>query len=98
MVGKVRSTMEINEIHQMKNYFEQNQIAFIYDYMDSPASLEYRKEKLIQNLKKTTRLGFEPPTSSVAGGLSKHLAFNMSCERKFNKHHNRESGDSIKMK
>ena len=33
-----------------------------------------------------TRLGFDPPTSCVAGGLSYHLAIDMRCERMFNKH------------
>ena len=57
-----------------------------------------QKEKLIRNQKKNlTRLGFEPQTSCVAGGLSYHLAIDMSCERMFNKHHIRESGDSMKM-
>ena len=43
--------------------------------MDSPASLGYRKEKLIKNLKKyVTRLGVEPATSCVAIGYSKNLA------------------------
>ena len=99
--------------------------------MDSPASLGYRKEKLIKNLKKyvtrlgfeplisfftigytnylaidqkeklinkkLTRLGFEPPTSCLGGGPSYRLAIDMSCERKFNKHDIRQSGDSMKM-
>ena len=56
-----------------------------------------QKEKLIKNQKKIDRLGFEPPTSCVAGGLFYHLAIDMSCERKFNKHDIRESGDSMKM-
>ena len=43
--------------------------------MDSPASLGYRKEQLIKNLKKyVTRLGFEHATSCVAIGYSKYLA------------------------
>ena len=43
--------------------------------MDSPASLGYRKEKLIKNFKKyVTRLGFESATSCVAIGYSKYLA------------------------
>ena len=40
------------------------------------------------------RLEFEPPTSC---GQSNHLASYMSCETKFNKHHIREKGDSMKM-
>ena len=101
--------------------------------MDFPASLGYRKEKLIKNLQKkyVTCLGFEPATSCVAiryskylaidqkeklikngkkkrtawdtnrrpsaGGLTNHLASDMSCEKMFNKDHIRKSGDSMKM-
>ena len=42
--------------------------------MDSPASLGYRKEKLIKNFRNMTRLGFEPATSCVAIGYSNYLA------------------------
>ena len=43
--------------------------------MDSPASLGYRKEKLIKNLKKyVTRLGFEPLISFFTIGYSNYLA------------------------
>ena len=43
--------------------------------MDAPASLGYRKEKLIKNFKKyVTRLGSEHATSCVAIGYSKYLA------------------------
>ena len=68
-------------------------VAIVY----SNYSVIDEKEKLIKNFKKLTRLGFEPPTFCVAGGYSNHSAIDMSCEWKFNEHHIRESGDSMKM-
>ena len=50
--------------------------------MDSPASLGYRKEKLIKNLKKNvTRLRFEPATSCVTIGYSKYLAIDQTNQK-----------------
>ena len=41
--------------------------------------------------------GFEPATSSVVGEYSYHIATDVSCYRKLNKHYIREIGYSIKL-